>query len=267
MTTAPPVTYTLPMQRDVAAFHDAFGMPNLIGSPGALPADRIDLRLKLIREEGVAELRDAIRKKDPVLIIDALIDTVYVTLGTFIEMGQLAGDLVSFDRRRGELNVDVLMDTAEALVISNEMYLNILESALRRGIIDRAVEILDTITTSALYTLLVSGVDPQPFFDEVHRANMSKHGVDDGGKAVKGADYAAPNLGAILTLPQHTKAPTGMSDFERGARAAAEAFHLYFLDENEAPMYYIDKPELTTFEEGAVADALRDEELRIQRAG
>jgi hypothetical protein len=60
---------------------------------------------------------------------------------------------------------------------------------------------------------------------------------------------------------------TEMTEFERGARAAAEAIRLYLVDENEAPMYEMSVSELDSFETGSVADALADERRRIEREG
>ena len=55
-------------------------------------------------------------------------------------------------------------------------------------------------------------------------------------------------------------------EFIRGAKAAAESMCLYFLDENEGPIYDISSEELRSHAEGAVADALSDERLRLERA-
>lgn len=57
---------------------------------------------------------------------------------------------------------------------------------------------------------------------------------------------------------------TKLTEFERGARAAAEAMRLYLVDENEAPMYEMSVSELDSFEAGAVADALADERRRVE---
>ncbi|WP_181273601.1 hypothetical protein [Brevibacterium oceani] len=54
-------------------------------------------------------------------------------------------------------------------------------------------------------------------------------------------------------------------EFERGARAAAEAMRFYFLDENEGPIHADLSTEiLEQHESGAVADALSDERRRIE---
>lgn len=60
---------------------------------------------------------------------------------------------------------------------------------------------------------------------------------------------------------------TRMTEFERGACAAAEAMRHYFLNENEAPIYDVGSDELTSYETGAVADALADERRRLEREG
>lgn len=81
-------TYSLPMQRDVAIVHRAMGHPDRMATPGFLPLDRVELRVKLIRGEGIIELLDeAITPKSFKFAIDSLIDTLYVTYGTFVEMG------------------------------------------------------------------------------------------------------------------------------------------------------------------------------------
>jgi predicted HAD superfamily Cof-like phosphohydrolase len=285
MNTTRTATYGLPMQQDVAAFHDAFDMPNLVATPGPLPLDRIELRIGLLREEGIVELRQAVEKRDPVLVIDALIDTVYVTLGALVEMGHDASNPLSHvNREERPFNLDILMDTASGCVIAYEMYLAMLEAAFRRQDTTRSVELLDTILNSAIFTLLNAGIDPQPFFDEVQRANMSKLGADgkpihsrgvdlDGypaGKVLKGENYSPPDLAAVyarLYGPRDsvTLRPAVSADFERGARETAAAMRLYFLNENEAPMYNIGVAELENFEQGAIADAIRDERQRIQR--
>lgn len=56
-------------------------------------------------------------------------------------------------------------------------------------------------------------------------------------------------------------------EFIRGAKAAADSMRLYFLDENEGPIYGVSSGELQSHADGAVADALSDEKLRLERAG
>ncbi|WP_394941180.1 hypothetical protein [Psychromicrobium sp. YIM B11713] len=55
-------------------------------------------------------------------------------------------------------------------------------------------------------------------------------------------------------------------EFIRGVKAAAEPMRLYFLDENEGPIYDVSSKELQYHADGAVADALSDERLRLEHA-
>src|SRR5205085_1048214 len=103
----------------------------------------------------------------------------------------------------------------------------------------------------------------------IHSRGLEADGYP-AGKVLKGENYSPPDLAGVyarLYGPHNTVAtlPKVSPEFERGARETAAAMRLYFLNENEAPMYEVDLAELETFERGAVADAIRDEQLRIQR--
>lgn len=65
-----------------------------------------------------------------------------------------------------------------------------------------------------------------------------------------------------LVVSPHTPS----SEFERGARAAAESMRFYFLDENEGSIHAdLSTETLEQHEAGAVADALADERRRIEQ--
>lgn len=274
-----PLSYTLPMQRDVAAFHDAFGSPNRISNPGPLPSDRIALRLSLIREEGVAELGDAARDGDVVQVVDALIDTLYVALGALVEMGQDARELANFDDgKERDFDTDRLLALGAAAAAANGAYLPILESAFRRQNATRSVEILVAIAYGALQSLVFAGVDPQPFFDEVQRANMSKLGADgkpvisrgvrvDGfpkGKVLKGPAYVAPDLATIFNRLYVQPLRVAVSpEFERGVRAATEAMKLSIVD--HSPVAVVTASGLDDIQDSVIAVTIRDERDRIIR--
>lgn len=210
MTTA---CYTHPMQQVVAEFHRAFGMPDLIEIPGALPMDRIELRLSLIHEEGVVELQRAIAQRDTIEIIDALIDTIYVALGALVEMGQQVLMLPPRAMVEDPAFQEPLHVVAqhEAHIIREQ--LAALETAFRDGHLQQAVDRLSSICESAYVALTVAGFDPEPFFAEVQRSNMSKRSADgkpiysrgmelDGypaGKVLKGPNYSPPDLAAVYT--------------------------------------------------------------------
>lgn len=62
--------------------------------------------------------------------------------------------------------------------------------------------------------------------------------------------------------------PTADPQFEHGARAAAGSMRLYFCDEDERPIFDgLTDSMLDEFEKGAVADAVRDEQLRVEHLG
>ena len=74
------------MQQQVADFHRSMGQP--VGHRArALPADRIPVRVELIREEFQDELIPALLAGDAVETVDALVDILYVTYGALVEMG------------------------------------------------------------------------------------------------------------------------------------------------------------------------------------
>ena len=202
--------YANPLQRDVAAFHDAFLTPNRLDSPGPLPADRVELRLGLIREEGIEELREAIDARNDIDIVDALIDTMYVSFGALVEMGFDAGSPAPALewRSTGEMLIDTAERAAEPI---QSNYLQLAEVLRSRNNMVRAINLLSEIICEASDALTDAGIDPVPFFAEVQRANMSKLGADgrpifsrgmqlDGypeGKVLKGPGYSPPNLARI----------------------------------------------------------------------
>lgn len=79
-----------------------------------------------------------------------------------------------------------------------------LESALEKKdwieVIDALCDLL-YVTYGAASSL---GVDIEPFFEEVHRSNMSKLGLDgkpvkrEDGKVIKGENYSPPDLAAVM---------------------------------------------------------------------
>lgn len=74
------------MQDQVRRFQVAFGAP-APDRPQALPADRVALRIELIREEFEDELIPALESGNLIESIDAAIDILYVTFGLLVEMG------------------------------------------------------------------------------------------------------------------------------------------------------------------------------------
>lgn len=79
------------MMRDVVAFHEKFGI-NYDGPPRELPHDIATFRMQFLDEE-LREYMDAVASHDLEKQFDALIDLVYVALGT--------AHLQGFQFRRG----------------------------------------------------------------------------------------------------------------------------------------------------------------------
>jgi len=74
----------LPAFRDVLQFHEAFGHPERVSSfPLVLDDKRRDFRYAILNEE-VEEFKSATTLEDQV---DAMIDTIYIALGTLVELG------------------------------------------------------------------------------------------------------------------------------------------------------------------------------------
>lgn len=72
-------------QQLVTAFHERMGIP-VATEPTMLTAERGELRCRLIEEEA-REFRDATEQGDWLEMVDALVDLLYVTFGTAVEMG------------------------------------------------------------------------------------------------------------------------------------------------------------------------------------
>ena len=70
--------------RDVGVFHQKFGLDNVIFNPigpREVPADLMEFRLKFLKEE-LKEFEEGLAENDEAKMADALIDLVYVALGT-----------------------------------------------------------------------------------------------------------------------------------------------------------------------------------------
>lgn len=68
------------MFNDIHEFHEKFKLPP-VGTPGALPSDMLEFRIKFMQEE-LDEYKEAMEKGNQELALDALVDLVYVAMGT-----------------------------------------------------------------------------------------------------------------------------------------------------------------------------------------
>lgn len=68
------------LTHDIFEFHEKFGIA-YYGPPRELPKDLTEFRIKFLKEE-VDEYKDAVYAGDKAKMFDALIDLIYVALGT-----------------------------------------------------------------------------------------------------------------------------------------------------------------------------------------
>lgn len=132
-----------------------------------MTVDRMKLREKMFKEEQT-EYEDAEKQNDIVEKLDAVCDMYYIHIGTLLE------------QNRG----DVEKVASKIFFLEDERTKKIFKWETKNG--------FNTILTSA--------------FEEVHRSNMSKLGLDgkpiyrEDGKIIKGPDYFPPNLKQFLEV-------------------------------------------------------------------
>lgn len=128
---------------------------------------RYQQRLEWYLEE-VTELNKAIAENDRVEILDALVDMLYIKIGTLLENFRVCNVERILNEKRDSIDLDIItiFETLEEFNFSEECF----ESA----------------------------------FEEVHNSNMSKLGEDgnpilrEDGKIMKGPNYFRPNLKRVL---------------------------------------------------------------------
>lgn len=151
------------MIKKVKEFYIVFKQEEFLGEYGITP-DRMKVRTKLWNEE-LEELIEAKEKKDKVQILDAIVDMMYVRIGTLLE--HHGGDVVDY--------ASIVFD----------LELNNCKNYFR-----------DCFGTN--YAILFDA------FDEVHRSNMSKLDENgnpifrEDGKIMKSNLFSKPDLKSIL---------------------------------------------------------------------
>lgn len=130
-----------------------------------ITVDRMKLREKMFKEEQT-EYEDAEKQNDIVEKLDAVCDMYYIHIGTLLE------------QNKG----DVEKVASKIFFLEDE----------------RTKKIFKWETQNAFNTILALA------FEEVHKSNMSKLGLDgkpiyrEDGKIIKGPDYFPPNLKQFL---------------------------------------------------------------------
>ena len=74
------------MYRDIKDFHEKFGIKPISDRPMLLPDDIMQFRLKFLHEE-LVEMIEAYQQGDLPQVADAIVDIIYVALGTAYRMG------------------------------------------------------------------------------------------------------------------------------------------------------------------------------------
>ena len=170
------------------------------------------LRRKLILEE-VQETLTALEEQDLVETVDGLADVQYVVYGTAVAFGFPLSSHLAASRAKGFLNVPVLSAPPMELEVDMNLVGDLHELMFGAGhaacfaLADDAPNDF-TAVTSALCVLANAcevayaclGLDPAPFFLEVHKTNMRKvkNPNDPDGKIMKPEGWTRPPIKEIL---------------------------------------------------------------------
>lgn len=152
------------MAKQVKDFYIAFKQEEYLKEYGITP-ERMNKRLDWFKEE-TEELIEAKEKKDKVQILDAIIDMIYIRIGTLLEY-----------HKGNEIMIDFLAENDIELKNCINYFYN--HFGYNPKLLKDA-------------------------FDEVHRSNMSKLDENgepifrEDGKVMKGSNYFKPNLKTIL---------------------------------------------------------------------
>ena len=152
------------MIEQVKEFYEAFKQEGYLQKYGITP-ERMVLRNKLWNEE-CEELVEAISKKDKVQILDAIIDMLYIRIGTLLE-------------RYGELKIKV------DIIVERDIEIKSCREYFAKHFGNNPKLLRDA-------------------FDEVHRSNMSKLDENgepifrEDGKIIKSHLFIQPDLTGVL---------------------------------------------------------------------
>lgn len=161
----------------------------------ALPPGLADLRQALLDEE-VAELHEAMKAGDLVLIADALGDIAYVLGGTAVTYGlPFPCTFTGYPDGPPDAVTDMisalLLDETDGAARQLRDTVGACEPLATGDAISRFATILDD--TAVLY-----GIPLQAVFEAIHASNMTKDNDVNEGKLVKGPGYRPPRIAEIL---------------------------------------------------------------------
>lgn len=176
----------------VKQFHEVFG--HVVRSLPKLDVPQKSSRLKFIKSEWV-ELKDAIRDRDFVEILDALADIEYFVHGTALTFG---------------INIDAIITRISHLAqrpLDEEMAF--LEKAFDENNIDEVGISLANISIIVHKMSNSLNVDLRDVIKLVHESNMTKlwdDGLprfDEDDKVIKGPNYVPPTVGIEALIAGH----------------------------------------------------------------
>jgi predicted HAD superfamily Cof-like phosphohydrolase len=181
------------LQADVQNFHEAMGQP--VGT-GFDEAGR-SFRDRFIKEE-TGETLDAIVNRDMLETIDGLCDCLYVGVGAAVSFGIRLGDFpieISSSETMTEPGFGVPGDSI-ALLTGAQIMMTV---ALLQEDLSVVTPALVGYLASVLAVADRFNVPIRPFWNEVHRSNLSKTGgaIRADGKRLKPPGWTPPNLGRV----------------------------------------------------------------------
>jgi predicted HAD superfamily Cof-like phosphohydrolase len=187
----------------VRTFNRACGV-RLRGVPGWVPADEVELALRLIDEE-LGELGSAIDSRDLVETADAIADSLVVLAGMALRLGVARTFLPSFLHNPPGHATWALFDAADGDGWMDQ--LDELNARLHAAVHDEDLIETDNVLHLTMFVLsdlaLQLRIPLAAVFEEVNASNMSK--LVDGkvmrrqdGKILKGPNFRRPNLAEVL---------------------------------------------------------------------
>lgn len=160
----------------------------------------VELRVSLIQEEA-QELIDAVKEHDPVAVIDAMCDLLYVTYGAahVLKIGALAlqdDEWENLPITSRKPNWPLFDENIEDFNYAINDVVKALRGGDKHRIKDELKDLVEGVWEAAAKGL---GVDLKPFFKEVHRTNMNKlQGPKrEDGKQLKPEGWKPPRIGAM----------------------------------------------------------------------
>lgn len=196
---------------EVKEFHEAFGHP-VAQEPILISPERFALRLTLIREE-LEETREAWEDADLVKYVDGLADLGVVTNGTILEFGGTTNGVDPIPNIWDD-GRDVPHMSSEDKFYSwhrtMERVIQVAERCYENGNVYGVLDALERISYATAAHAYYNDVPLLEINEAVHKANMSKLGLDgkpvyrkSDNKILKGPNFRPPEEDIKRILREH----------------------------------------------------------------